>query len=714
MALKDALREKITTEEQWEELLETYADELLRPCVGTYAIEGEGSYSPWWAQREAARIQHGVYNISSTLEEVNNLRPGMFVHASVDDPTMIAYTLDAEAGKADRQLKTTLGKFLRKHFILFQDHVIETLTTKHKADLSDEIEFVTGLDIVKVYKSRALESCMTKDFDSSAFDGHHPTEVYDAPNIRMAVLRDSSGKITARSLVYEPLGPSGSEKFYIRCYGEGTLQRRLVRQGYTPGSFLGAKLKKIPLPKLNKDYYAMPYLDSFGGASTIKAGVPVLLDDEIVIMPTDQAHAIESFLGLSIGSSTSTLGYVKLSPVKSSDLTVVDPILGESVDILELAGRRLLDYVTTSGEVVRSRATAVEYRNYRGVAAFAEVVNRCTFNSEGIECMAYCLGTDETFSHKYDRYLDTPATRKALGYARLSQMLYPELWEDGKTPEYLAKGDYVFVDVSGEQHAVLKSDCVKVLRKGDQDTVVSTYQHRTTFVKTSYVKVHRSSAKDPDTWAPHELIVQTSSGRKVVPNYHDVRQEFFTGMWEFERNLTSLWLDGTTYYVRRETPNAERRVADEIAQRRFDEFTARGATVEALQIMQLDLSYSVPCGRYNSLNIALERLERQYQLPYALIVEAAGAYLKTLHERLSRRLGTLLLYYAAEISAVDYNLSQPEELETLLADSVVEVAPSVSSCVLPTGMLATTPTVLVSVSSGTAASTGFIINSYQV
>ena len=55
-------------------------------------------------------------------------------HVSPSDPNMIAYTPDRACAEGDRQIKTTMGKFLRKFLLVVNDDVIAQLEASEHQD----------------------------------------------------------------------------------------------------------------------------------------------------------------------------------------------------------------------------------------------------------------------------------------------------------------------------------------------------------------------------------------------------------------------------------------------------------------------------------------------------------------------------------------------------------------------------------------------------
>ena len=130
-------------------------------------------------------------------------------HQSIGDQTMIAYTRDDKSGDADRQVKTSIGKYLRRHFSALGDHQIRDITALH---------VVTGVKIVSTMAEmlhhllRGPQSCMK----SSNWDTH-PYEVYDPALGWSMAIREHDGDTVARALIYTDA--DGNKKF-VRSYNK--------------------------------------------------------------------------------------------------------------------------------------------------------------------------------------------------------------------------------------------------------------------------------------------------------------------------------------------------------------------------------------------------------------------------------------------------------------------------------------------------------------
>ncbi len=212
------LSEIIDSEEKWDDL-------KARMLIHGFAVQERtgGSLNnvlrprtekdPWWAQREDARIRYEVYDETDVTKAVNKNTPGLFVHISQEDRNFVAYTVDGEAGKRDKQLKIAPGRFLRKFFPLYTDNYINELVAQHLGDANAVVEYLTTYDeIVEAYTPNLDSSCMT--VGKITIDGLHPPAAVlcNLPNIKLAVLR-TNGSVTARTWVRT------DTKKYIRIYG---------------------------------------------------------------------------------------------------------------------------------------------------------------------------------------------------------------------------------------------------------------------------------------------------------------------------------------------------------------------------------------------------------------------------------------------------------------------------------------------------------------
>jgi len=100
--------EKITSVEQ---LLDEYGDASLNAAKASLGITHLMIVdSNLWMIREQCRINSGEY----TPIKVEGDDLTHFLHVSADDPGKVAYTKDADKGRADIQTRTTLAKYCEK------------------------------------------------------------------------------------------------------------------------------------------------------------------------------------------------------------------------------------------------------------------------------------------------------------------------------------------------------------------------------------------------------------------------------------------------------------------------------------------------------------------------------------------------------------------------------------------------------------------------
>jgi hypothetical protein len=178
-------------------------------------------------------------------------------HQSIGDQSMIAYTRDEKAGDADRQIKTSIGKYLRRHFSTLADHQIRDITA---------FRVVTGVKIVHTmaemlhHLMRGPHSCMqTNNWNT------HPYEVYDPALGWSMAVREEGDDTVARALVYTD---SAGNKMFVRSYNKDPnggyshsdtqLEAWMQNQGIAKVSgWDGARIKVIE----SKGDIVGPYID---------------------------------------------------------------------------------------------------------------------------------------------------------------------------------------------------------------------------------------------------------------------------------------------------------------------------------------------------------------------------------------------------------------------------------------------------------------------
>lgn len=270
-----------------------------------------------WRKREVARFGDETYHpvpwakddvwmgILRDKEEVRD----HYLHRSLKEPHLIAYTPSAKHGEADKQVSTSPHKYFEKHKDLFVG--VDTkrfLTIWEGQKNADLFNLATTMEEVAMVFDEGPDSCMkgnsTRFFTRTAFK-HHPAEAYIGGDLAIAYIR-RKGRITARSVVWP------EKKVYLRAYGDDahTLITVLNSSGYKAGGIGGARMAALRIPSLADNAYAMPYIDD--------ASVRVGWDDE-------EKKTLRLFFGKDIDDGMSapfeTKGYILMKDAFISGLT---------------------------------------------------------------------------------------------------------------------------------------------------------------------------------------------------------------------------------------------------------------------------------------------------------------------------------------------------------------------------------------------------------
>jgi hypothetical protein len=242
---------------------------------------------PWFKrERETYQLHPAV------LEMMNLYKPDRWdtlllewPHRSSTDPNRLAYTRDERAGEADRQVVTTIGKYLTRHFSHAPDNVIRDIVAQFSYDggisIVDEINEMISAVV------NGPHSCMSSSFDIRCDDGirRHPYAVYD-PSLgwSMAVRRDSDGLVLGRCLVYDH---AEEGRVFVRSY-------KRDRNGGSYGSdeAIEAHLRNIGMNKRSgwpdgtaimcyparDGGYLMPYIDGDNHEVSLIGGDKMVID----------------------------------------------------------------------------------------------------------------------------------------------------------------------------------------------------------------------------------------------------------------------------------------------------------------------------------------------------------------------------------------------------------------------------------------------------
>jgi hypothetical protein len=257
-----------------------------------------------WEERERALTDLGIYLPPPWVHESfwynsDHIWRHHYVHISLNDPLMLAYTENPIKGEADRQTMMKPARYLAKFFPdLTQKQLTfyaEWFAAGEKPDTLKDIplKFAREPDeIVNVYQY-GPQSCM-KDDDS--------VKVYGAGDLAVAYLEENSHRFIARALcwpakkafgrVYPNTCDWSRDRFGSKAESQAaydSLFARMRALGYThisekSGIMNGARLLK---EHIRDDKYVMPYLDNamrFGDHD----------DNAFWTMGSDEAHSADN------------------------------------------------------------------------------------------------------------------------------------------------------------------------------------------------------------------------------------------------------------------------------------------------------------------------------------------------------------------------------------------------------------------------------------
>lgn len=500
-----------------EEFLQAISTYSIRDANGTIATTLHGATRldlDWWAAREQLRIADGIYEVTDVLAQLNRQVP-VFAHISKTDRNLVAFTPDKASGEADRQVTITIGRLLSKYFTVVTDAWIADKVAEHAGEVSNEIEWLEGQDIVNFYanidRTDKTAACMSsKEFSVQ------PTVAYMAPGIKLARLRDSSGQTIARCMVYE----NGEDKRYIRPYGSQTLVKRLQRQGFKVGGWTGVVFNTVEI-KLNDSIgigmkrYALPYLDANGGTARDDYGSIVgLIDGKLTSLSTKMQEMFNR-QGYQYARASSTNGYVELSNVDSTDYWVKDGFNPEiTIDLVNnFAYKYWDDEAKSLKHTLRDIGSEYSEEDYKHL--WRRVQNNAT-------AQQYYVKVAQAFRHQGYWQHDTPENRAALGYEKADPELYPDqAWE----------ADLVTVNLNGVYKRVPTRDMVYVM-----DEVGEMSRLFVRSLDKSYVKLHPVDGESCYVKKTGLFYLTVTSKRKVHPAWN--RDLVITREgYEFPRNI---------------------------------------------------------------------------------------------------------------------------------------------------------------------------------
>jgi hypothetical protein len=185
-------------------------------------------------------------------------------HVSESDSKRLAYTRDDRAGDADRQVITTVGKYITRHFPTMPDHEVRNLVALYAA--GESCKFVHTMAEMIHHLHRGPHSCMVSAREIRCDDGEvrHPYQVYDPKYGWHMAVRIENDDTMGRALCVDN---GVHAKYFVRTYAktggysyaDEKLHAWLLEQGYEHrNSYMdGTKMAYYP----TADDFLAPYLD---------------------------------------------------------------------------------------------------------------------------------------------------------------------------------------------------------------------------------------------------------------------------------------------------------------------------------------------------------------------------------------------------------------------------------------------------------------------
>lgn len=524
----------------------------------------------WWLLREWVREKVGLYpeatSVLTQLRGAQGLAGHYWPHISKSDPTMVAFTPDHTAGVNDRQVKTTIGKVLRRFLPLLSDEQVALLEAQHRAELVDEFLVAESIEEVeRIYTTMAGDSgCMRYKKSQWDFTDYHPSAVYARPQdgVRVAYLENANGAPIARTVIYDnPDDPD--DKRYVRLYGAHTrLEAILKRKGYKVGGLLGAKLNALIDSRFKHsrhasdpwNYYVMPYLDSpAGGTSTAFKGVDVYKQEgEDFLRVIDRSTTLKlDTIGENLwqdrnyvwSGGQSTGGYVALREIPTEGHTFTCAISGEEYSAMDVAR---IQWLSDTGEIVHVAATNVPGRTKR--------VKVLTEGGVPVTVQTTQENPSTVNAGIFGWLHNTPEVFQACGVHMLSAKHYPDYYVDGKPAEHAyATANQVRETLEGE--TIMRADAVELFDITEDGDEVTTYVHMSEvrkLGKRGFVSTPVKGGERKWIKKGHSLHVATSRGRDAINGVHDL-VKLSNGKWEFARNAEDFHVSSLTFACDKET-----------------------------------------------------------------------------------------------------------------------------------------------------------------
>lgn len=520
-------------------------EKTVRYALGvSYAYNRDDIVSAnWWIKREYTRMEQGIYRVTEITQWLNKIQPWACVHVSKDDPTMMAYTIDAQGGENDRQVRVAPGRLIRKLVPILHDNYISKLEQAHLAELDTSFKLATTEEeIERVYTEMEGDSgCMRHHKEHWGYH-KHPSAVYaGVPGLGVAYLEDSDGTVTARSVVYvNPADPS--DKRYVRIYGAPILQRKLEANGYKLGGLAGVTLHAIPLPQADygPDYIIMPYLDQPGGPNcrvTYKKAVYGIRQSyhEVRLLTEDEYTELRNMDGMydypRCLQSTSARQHMPVAP----SMQFVDILTGNTVNRV---GNNVAYILTDDGRIGETLRVNVSDLPYNAIQKNIDGRNRTVLCSDEAKAKYSVPG--------YPGIFNDEDTRAIHNIVKLDEKYYgADKYYYRNGADQMADGSFI---LASDVVIIYDNDCIpEKLHKSEADAMIKAKTH---------VRIHSMTREFAGTIArvDNSRMVKTVSGRKVLLTNHADVCKLWTGAYEFSRNAEATGIYGRTYYHQKSAP----------------------------------------------------------------------------------------------------------------------------------------------------------------
>jgi hypothetical protein len=514
--------------------------------------------------------------------------------------------------------------------------MVGAIVADHLGELNSNYEVLRGVDIVKAYlNSGGTGACMSKaEAGYTLAKGHHPSEVYDMPNISMAVLRNDKGDITARSMLYDA---SETDKRFIRVYGDAKLKKMLVRAGYKAGAWHGAEFKAIRLdPARDTINLVMPYLDGNGAPGSTTVSYVAYVGGKLLAISYNLACKYHAKFGPpGAVCATNTSGVCALKEIMESDVNAVCPLSGKNIGLEDASVLFWLN-----GAIVSAHPDAIEDGPYGNFIA------RRTKGGSLVNVFAP-MDVPTFTNERGTQSIDSDEQRMFDGQLKLSAVYYPD--EQG----WLSAGCYETFPAGTKKdrngQLIKAVDAVSIICMSEEGQPIKSTVHQQEVSK-GWIKVH-SLHRGQDLYAmPDVLVHKTISGRKVVNSIHAVKKTY-KSQWEFTRNLTAVRVGHMTFFVAKgdEVPSINNQLG--ISLLRADYETMPDLRKSIYRLIRKNYSYVYVNNNYVNNNYVQTYSEDNFPLEAGMSDPTSG---------MSSDITVKLMYYVlqlreAEANAIDYN-----------------------------------------------------------